>query len=404
MSSDRHLEGYRVLDFTQYVAGPVCTCMMAEMGAEVIKLELPPHGDPVRATHPRKHHRSGAFIQQNRGKQSLCLDYRTEEGRRIVQELIRHVDVVVENFSPGVMERRGLSYARLRDLNPSVVMVSLSGFGQVGPLAHRPSYDFIAQAYSGMMHMTGERDGPPVFAGLAVGDTSAGVHAFAAIGYALLRRERTGVGSHIDISLLDVLFHMQEMGVQAPSLTDGEWQPGRHGGYYQPLSPAGRFRGPEGWIVVICAQNQIRNLFEAMGSPELLRDSRFSGNNERLTHRDELTGLIEAWMAKFETDTEVLAVLEAHHVPCGPVMSPADAIADPAFLSRGTVRWIEDRRAGRLAIPGFPIRYSDAAPDRDLQAPFLGEHNRRVLVELLGIGDQEIADLTAAGILAAKDR
>ncbi|MAE94210.1 MAG: CoA transferase [Deltaproteobacteria bacterium] len=399
-----YLEGYRVLDFTQYLAGPACTRLMAELGAEVIKVELPPHGDPMRAAVPRKHQRSGAFIQQNRGKQSLCVDYRTDTGRAIIEKLVAHVDVVVENFSPGVMARRGLGYDDLRAVNPRVVMVSVSGFGQDGPLAGHQSFELIAQGYGGMMHMTGEPDGPPTFAGLAVGDTNAGVHAFAAIGYALLRRERTGLGMHVDVSMLDALFQMQEMAVQAPSLTGGEWQTTRYGGHYEPLSPAGRFKGPEGWIVLLCAHNQIGNLFEAMGRPELASDERFRNNNERIRHRADLTALIEDWMATFATDAEVLANLEEHRVPSGPVLSPAEAIEHPAFVERGTVRWIEDRRAGPLAIPGFPIRFSDAPPEGDLQAPFLGEHNRSILVDLLGHDESGLEALLEAGVLAAKDR
>jgi crotonobetainyl-CoA:carnitine CoA-transferase CaiB-like acyl-CoA transferase len=375
------------------------------MGAEVIKVEVPPHGDPMRASQPRRDRRSGGFIQQNRGKKSLCIETSTEEGRAVVMELLPTVDIVVENFSPGVMARRGLDFASLSAVNPRLVMVSVSGFGQTGPLSPLQSYDFIAQAYSGMMHMTGDPGGPPMFAGIGVGDTNAGVHAWGAIGYALLQRERTGRGSHVDVAMLDSLFHMQEMGVQGPTISDGEYVPMRQGRSYQPMSPAGSFKGPQGWIVILCAQGQVGNLFAAMGRPELLHDDRFRTNQGRLEHRDELTALIEEWMATFSTDAEVVEVLQRARVPTGPVLSPADSIHQEAFLERGTVRWIEDPQAGALAIPGFPVRFGDPAPEgADLVAPRLGEHNRAVLGELLGYDDDRLADLAARGIIAEKDR
>ncbi|MBK01233.1 MAG: hypothetical protein CL464_02070, partial [Acidimicrobiaceae bacterium] len=183
-----YLEGVTVLDFTQYLAGPSCTRLLVEMGADVIKVEYPPYGDPVRPAPPRRNGRSAYHVQQNRGKRSLSVDLTRREGIALIEDLIPHVDIVVENYSPGVMERRGLGYSRLRELNPQVIMASISGFGQTGPLSEKTAFDFIAQAYSGLMHMTGEPDGPPMLIGAGIADTSTGVHAFAALGYALYRR------------------------------------------------------------------------------------------------------------------------------------------------------------------------------------------------------------------------
>ncbi|MPY93854.1 MAG: CoA transferase, partial [Acidimicrobiia bacterium] len=246
-----YLEGVRVLDLTQYLAGPSCTRLLAEMGADVIKVEMSPYGDPTRAGVPRRDRRSGGFVQQNRGKRSLCVDLRRPEGVALVKELVPHVDIVVENYSAGVMERRGLGYEALSAVNPRLIMASVSGFGQTGPLSHKTSFDFIAQAYSGVMHMTGDPEGPPTFVGIGVGDTNAGFHAFAGIGYALYRRDRTGNGAHVDISMVDALFHMQETAVHAASMTEGEYVPMRAGRHYQPLSPAGTFKAPQGWIVIL---------------------------------------------------------------------------------------------------------------------------------------------------------
>lgn len=399
-----YLEGIRVLDFTQYLAGPASTRLLAELGADVIKVEQPPHGDPLRAQGPRRNRRSGSFIQQNRGKRSICVDLSQPAGVELVRQLVPRVDIVVENFTPGVMERRGLGYAELSRLNPRLIMASVSGFGQTGHNANRPSFDFIAQAYSGIMHMTGDPEGPPMFVGAGLGDTNAGVHAFAGIGFALYNRERTGRGVHIDISMIDALFHFQEQAVQAASITDGAFEPLRQGRYYQPVAPAGSFRGPEGWIVLLCSVNQIDNLWSALGRPELAADERFATNETRITHRDELTAIIEAWMATFATDAEVLAALEAHRVPCGPVLNPADAADHPYFVERGAVRRIDDPVAGSFLVPGFPIRYSEPPAERDLVAPGLGQHNAEILAELLGLDATAAADLEARGVLVSKDR
>lgn len=402
MSPDEpFLEGVRVLDFTQYLAGPSCTRLMAELGADVVKVEMAPAGDPTRTRVPVRGGRSGLFIQQNRGKRSLCVDLRAPEAIDLLHDLVRRVDVVVENSTPGVMARKGLGYDDLAAVNPAIIMASISGFGQTGPLAERRSFDFIAQAMTGMMHMTGEPDGPPYFVGVGLADTNAGVHAFASIGYALLRRHRTGRGTHIDIAMTDAMFHMHEFAVQASSITGDRSLPLRQGRHYQPASPAGSFRGPEGWIVVLCTQDQVKSLWGAMGRPGLADDPRFATNAARVANRAELTEMIEAWMATFDCDHDVLEALAAAGVPCGPVLSPADAVDHPHFLARGTVREITDPLAGTFHVPGFPIRYSARPEPLDLTAPALGEHNRAILTDLLDLDDATVDDLTARGILIA---
>jgi len=406
-SDEPYLAGVRVLDFTQYLAGPSCTRLLVELGAEVIKVEMPPWGDPTRAGVPRINGRAGGFIQQNRGKQSLCIDVQSPEGIELIKSIVPHVDVLVENYSHGVMARRGLDYESLKQINPRLIYVSVSGFGQTGPLRHKTSFDFIAQAYAGVMHMTGDPEGPPTFVGIGVGDTNAGVHAFAGVGYALYRRDRTGKGSHVDVSMVDALFHMQETAVHAVSMTQGtddEFVPMRQGRHYQPLSPAGTFKAPQGWIVILCTQNQIGGLWAAMGRPELAEHPHFRSNGGRLEHRDELTALIEAWMATFDTDDAVIAALEAQRVPCGPVLSPADALHHPYFIARDMVREVQDVRTGPVVVPGFPIKFSDRGPDPDLRASMLGEHNRAILSGLLGMDDAAITDLEQRGVLSSRDR
>jgi len=399
--------GIRVLDLTQYLAGPACTRLLAEMGAEVIKVEAAPYGDPGRAFTPRRNRRAGFFVQQHRGKQSVCADLTTEEGRAIVRALADHVDVVVENFSPGVMDRKGWGYDELSSTNPGLIVCSISGFGQTGPLADKPAFDFVAQAYGGVMHMTGDPEGPPTFVGIGLADTVAGVHAFAAIGWALFRRTMTGRGTHIDASMIDSLVHLHETSIYAPSITadtDDPYVPMRAGRHYQPSSPGGTFQGPEGWIVVFCTQGQIQGLWDALGHPEYGQDERFRNNDGRLAHRDELTDILETWMAGFDTDDAVIAALEAHRVPCSKVLSPADFAAQPHLLERGMIRTVEDPVAGPVTIPGFPLAFDDERPQLDTPAPLLGQHNRSVLTGLLGWDDDRVDALETAGILQSKPR
>ncbi|MDG1846671.1 MAG: CoA transferase [Acidimicrobiales bacterium] len=401
-AESKWLEGIKVLDLTRYLAGPSCTRLLIEMGAEVIKVETPPYGDPNRSTSPRVNKRAGTHIQQNRGKKSFCVDMYKPEGAALIRELAATVDVVVENFSPGVLKRKNLDFDTLRKTNPSLIMASISGFGQTGPLSEQPCFDLIAQGYAGVMHMTGEPDRPPMFVGIGLADTNAGAHAFGAIGHALFHRERTGRGTHLDISMVDALFHMQDLPVHAVSMTDGEYVPMRGGRNFQMLSPAGSFTGPTGWIVILCAEGQIPNLYSAIGKPELNDDPRFKGNPSRLQNRDELTAIIEGWMSTFETNEEVLEVLQDHRVPCGPVLTPEQTLTHPHFVERGTIRTVHDPRVGEVQIPGFPFKSSDPLPDDDYVAAALGEHNEEVLTSILGKTQLEISGFRDSGVISSK--
>lgn len=398
---DPYLDGVTVLDFTQYLAGPVCTRLLTEMGADVIKVEIPPYGDPQRGSAPRRNKRGGGYVQQNRGKRSVCIDVRNPEGIAIVKELVKQVDIVVENYSAGVMDKRGLGYDDLAAINPRIIMASISGFGHTGPLSHKTCFDFIAQAYAGVMHMTGDPDGPPTATGLALADNNAGFHAFAGIGYALYRRDRTGKGCHLDVSMVEALFHMQEQAVFAASM-DPDYEAMRTGRHYAPVAPAGSFRGPDNWIVILCTGNQIDSLWAAMGRPELAEDPRFGTFNGRVDNRDALTEEIEEWMQTFPSDEAVLAQLDAHRVPCGPVVNPAKAHEIPFFIERRAVREVDDPLIGPVRVPGFPFKFSDAPEEPNLITHALGEDNHEVLSTMLGYDDQQIADLTERGVLASK--
>lgn len=395
------LAGVRVLDFTQYLSGPCCTRMLAELGADVIKVELAPGGDPARLLPSMHNGRSAYFVQQNRGKRSVCVDLSRDDAPALLQRLAAGVDVVVENFGPGVAARKGLTYEVLAAANPGLIMASITGFGRQGSQSHKLAFDLIGQAYAGLMHMTGDPDGPPMFVSAAIADQSAGLHAFGAIGMALFARTRTGVGQHIELSLVDSLYWMHEVNVQAASI-DGI-DPVRAGRHHPAVAPAGTYQGPQGWIVMLALERQWPALLTAMGRPELADDPRFVDNAARVVHRDALTVEVEAWMAGFATDAEVLAALEEARVPCSPVLTPRQTLTEPYFLERKMVRTISDAVIGEFQAVGFPFKFSGRPGGADVQpdlvAPSLGEHNEVVLGELLGLDAAGVAALERGGLL-----
>ncbi len=282
-------------------------------------------------------------------------------------------------------------------------MASISAFGRTGPLAHRTGYDWIAQAYAGFMHVTGPRDGKPHPVGVGMADVGSGVHAFSAIGFALFHRERTGRGQYLDISMVDSLFHMHELNVQSISLGDG-WKPGRVGSNHELVAPIGVFKGPEGYLVIMALQLQWPNLCKAMNRPDLEHDPRFSESGPRAKNQDELNPLIEAWLTTFSSDAEALACLEEYRVPSAPVISPYDATKYEYFEKRGTLRTVQDPILGDFMMPGFPLRFSEQPEIPELTAPLLGEHNQRVLGEVLGYSSARIEALAGSGVLIKGDR
>ncbi len=401
MSQPKHvLDGYKVLDFSQIVAGPTCTLMLAEMGAAVIKVELAPAGDGARVGPVVIDGRSGYFVQHNRGKKDLCLDAKTPEGLSILKGLVEKVDVLVENYAPGVIGRLGLGYDVVRKINPRLVMCSISAFGQTGPLAHEPGFDWVGAAYSGITSMGGERDGPPMFPMVAMGDVSTGAHAMGAICAALLYRERTGRGQRLDLSLLDTYAHYHEASFQMYSLSKGKINPTRSGAHSWYASPAGVFKGRERYIILIAPLEQHwTKLCQAMGQPEMARDPRFTDNEARMNNLDELVAIIEGWIRSQLSDDAAMETLKAHHVPVAPILSVSEALQHLHLRQRGTVRTVHDRILGDLDVPGFALRFSEFPDTLDLQAPTLGEHNAEILTQWLGYTTDEVQELERKEIL-----
>ncbi len=399
MNKKHILDGIRVLDFSQHVAGPSVTRMMAEMGAEIIKLELAPHGEQIRQVGLKKNGRGIYFIQQNRGKKSVCVNLKTAQGQAIVSELITKIDVVLENFAPGVIGRLGFGWERVQALNPNAIMCSVSTFGQDGPLATLPGYDFIGQAYAGITSMIGDKANGPYIPMAAIGDTATGAHALAAINAALYHRATGGGGQFIDVSLLDCYFHCHEMNVGLISATDGAIDPVLPGKHHTVVAPLGVFKGKDGYLVLIAILQRWPEFCRVMGKPELIDDPRFVDDATRGAHQPELTRIIEDWLQAQQSDAATIALLGEHHIPVAPILSIKQVMAHPHMRGRGTVRTVTDRGAGSFDMPGMPLRFSAFANDLELHAPYLGEHNREVLSQLLAFDDRQIGELIAAGVL-----
>ena len=393
------LTGYRVLDITQFVAGPTCTRILAELGADVIKVELAPHGDRTRVQgikprEPKGSSQSTYFFQHNHSKRSLALQWKHPRTTEILKAMVAKADVLVENFAPGVMARAGLDYEVLAKINPRLVMCSISVAGQSGPLSAQPGYDYIAAAYAGVTDQIGEAAGAPAQFTIAIGDASTGVAAAMAVGFALLHRERTGEGQYIDSAILDTYFHMHEVNVPRVALRGAKFTPKRTGSQHPDGGPTGLFRCSDGSYVNITAlAHQWGQLAAALGRPELVDDPCFKDARARRDNNDQIRILIEDWLAGFPDRESALRVLEQHRVPCAPVLTLNEAVAHEHLRQRKTVRRVEDPQIGAFDIPGLPVKFS-RWPDRtELKADLLGAHNEQVLKELAGLSDADIAAL-----------
>ena len=401
------LTGYRILDITQFVAGPTCTRIMAELGAEVIKVELAPFGDRGRAAGDKARDakfnnasQSTYFFQHNHSKKSLAIDVKHARGRELIKALAAKADVVVENFVPGAMKRMGLGYDDLKAVNPRLIMCSISLAGQTGPLSQKPGFDYMGAAYAGIASLAGEADRGPAQFATAIGDSATGVTAAMAIGFALLHRERTGEGQYIECSLLDTYFHMHEVNVPKSTLRGPSFVPKRAGSLHPDGGPTGifRYKGEE-FIAIMVMPYQWKQMVETMNMPALADDPRFSNPRARRDNNEALKVIIEEWLRTFPSRDAAVRVLEAGRIPCAPVLTLQEAIAHPHLRERGTVRRVKDRLIGEFDIPGMPAKFSQWPAPASLRADLLGEHNERVLRELLSVSDSEIASLYADKVL-----
>ncbi len=396
------LAGVKVIELAHIMAGPVCGLMLADLGAEVIKVEKVPGGDDTRRTLPPDiDGESAAFMMMNRNKRGIAVDLKTEAGQAVVRRLILAADVVVENYRRGTMERFGLGYEELSRENPGLIYCALSGFGRSGPYADRAGFDLIAQGMSGLMSITGEGPGrPPVKVGAPVTDITAGILGALGVAAAYARRLQTGQGQQVDTSLFEAgIVHTYWQ--SAMCFATGE-PPGPMGSAHPLNAPYEAFETADGWITVGAAnQANWERLVEVLGEPELAADLRFRDNRARMANRQDLAARL-AGHFKTRDSAAWLAALDAAGVPAGPVRSIAEMQADRQALARGMVTEVEHSRLGPVRTLGTPVQFSATPCTLRRGAPLYGEHSRAVLAEH-GWSASEIEDLIVAGVLIAAD-
>jgi CoA:oxalate CoA-transferase len=393
------LAGIRVLDLTRFLAGPFCTSILADLGASVVKIEAPKGGDEGRYGYPPVDGVPVFFLALNRNKQGITLDMRKDEGKAILRRLLPHFDVLVENFAGGTLARWGLAPADLCREHPKLIVASLSGFGQTGPWSERPSYDIITQASSGYMSLTGFPENPPTRGGGSLGDYVQGL--FGAIGVlgALCARARTGRGQAVDVSSQDAMFSLLD---SWPAIFAASGRmPKQVGNRHLGTAPYDSYRAKDGWVVIAVASNKLfRTLAAAIGRAELGEDPRFRGVSGRLERTDEINGIIGAWVGERTVD-EVIAALgpEGAGVPCSPVYTVDQLLGHPQLLAREMLQRLPHPTLGEVVVPGVVPKLSDTPGSVDRLGPELGQDTDRVLRELLGMGDDEIARLKQAQVI-----
>ena len=390
------LSGIRVVDLTRILAGPFCTMMLADMGAEVIKVETPGAGDPLRGQGVIRDGLSWYFAAFNRNKRSLSLNLRSEEGRAVLARLIAASDVLVENFRPGVLAQMGFDAARRKALKPDLVYANISGFGTTGPYRDRPSFDFIAQAMSGFMAVTGPAGGAPMRAGPPIADLVAGLYGALGICAALVRRGRMGAGDTVGSSLNNGLISLLGF-LAANHLATGD-DPARTGNDHAIVAPYGMFRTRDGEVALAPSQEQsYQRLVDAIGAPELRGDPRFRTNDLRVANRALINAAIEARLCAGTTQYWI-DKLNAAGVPCGRVMGLAEVFADPQVKDQEMVLTQMHPGHGAVRMLGFPIKFAEAPCQLRRPAPEIGGDSDAVLAEL-GYSGEEIAGMRAAGVV-----
>jgi formyl-CoA transferase len=405
---ERPLSGVRVVGVEQYMSAPYCTMLLADAGAEVIKVEMPGRGDPRRAIPPyatddEGRRVAGGFIGYNRNKKSLALNLRHPAGQDVFRDLVGASDVVVENLRPGAMDRLGLGYEALEEVNPGLVYAAVSGFGRLegyrGPYSDRPAFDIVAEAMSGIMNLVGFEDKPPSWTIYGLADVYSGQVTAYGVMLALFQRERTGRGQFVDSAMLDNMLALNERMAVIYSFTGQEPERGqlRH------IAPRGAYRCRDGYLALnVPDDGQWRRLCMAMGREDLAEDPRTADGTARGAHADLIRDAVEEWLAD-RTRAEAVALLEAHGVPSGPVYTAADVFEDPHVAARGMLVTVDDPVAGPRRYARSPLHLSAAPEIPAGPAPALGQHTRPILVDVLGYPESRVEALREQGVIECQE-
>ncbi|MFX1291260.1 MAG: CaiB/BaiF CoA transferase family protein [Promethearchaeota archaeon] len=393
----RPLEGIKVLDLSRALAGPYCTMMLADMGAEVIKLEMPGSGDDSRAWGPPfQEGESAYFISVNRNKKSMTLNLKKERSTEIVHNLIKQSDVIVENFRPGTMEKLGLSYTEIKEINPKIIYCSISGFGQDGPYRLLPGMDQVLQGMGGLMSITGEPNGPPIKVGVAVADIAGGMFAAYGIMVALFYRQKTGKGQKIDNSLLDN--QVAWLTYQAGSFFVSGEIPKPLGSGHPVIVPYQAFKAKDTYFNLAVGNDQLWEKFcKAVGLEEIMNDPKYATNSMRVRNREEVVKIIENLICTKEA-AEWLNILTKAGVPCGPIYTMDKLFSDPQVLHRKMVQELDHPKTGKIKVTGVPLKLSDTPGEILTAPPVLGQHTKDILLDL-GYNEKDIGEMYKENII-----
>ena len=390
------LENVKVVDLTRTLAGPFCTMMLGDMGADVVKIEEPERGDETRSWTPFWNGESTQFVSFNRNKRSLSLNLREKEGLDIVRALAADADVMIESFRAGALERMGLGYGDICRINPGIVYCSISGYGRTGPMAEKPGYDLIIQAYSGLMDLTGDPDGLPLRVGFSLVDLFTGMMAYGSVVTALYHQRQTGQGQHIEAALLDG--QVAALSYHATAYLATGVVPQRMGSGHPSLVPYQSFPAADGYFILGVANQGLWERFcAAIERPDLLADPRFLTNDDRVAHRAECVELLSG-IFRTRTVAEWVEVIERAGVPCGPINRVDDVVNNPQVQARNMIAQLSHPNVPDLKIPNSPLKLAETPPDLRRPPPLLGQHNEEILAEL-GYGTEAIAELQRKGVI-----
>ena len=383
------LDKIKVVDLTRTLAGPFCTMLMGDMGAEVVKIEEPTGGDETRKWTPFVNGESTQFLTFNRNKRSLSVNLKEPEGLKIVKDMAADADVMIESFRAGTLERLGLGYEDIKKINPGIVYCSISGYGRSGPMANMPGYDLLIQAYSGLMSLTGDPDGSPLRIGFSLVDLFTGMMAYGTILTALRQKDQTGNGQWVEAALLDG---------QVAALS--YHAAGFMGSGHASLVPYQAFTSNNGQFIIGCANQGLwERMCTAIGQEGMLKDPRYTDNTDRVEHRSECVGELNAVFATNTTDHWVDLIVEAG-VPCGPINTVSDVVSNPQVLARNMIAEVNHPKVPNLKFPGSPLKLTDSPATIRRVPPSLGQHNEEILIEA-GYPADIIADLKERGVLGS---